>query len=639
MERVVFYSKDYWSLGYQYSRISELMNLKNEWGSYHDLNDIIELYHVMLVINTGACPNNITIEVWSSYQKAIDGIKGIVAKRFAQVTDKTIASDLDSVEISYKQWFWDIYFELGGDIKVSESKVFDLLDSGAANVLHFLQNKKAVQKYGAVIREYLLNNTCYARELVSEYLEKQESNYRHYYFPTELTKNEKALLIEKYIDSPETNTNVLHLISESKGNDKLPISPKLQLKAKKLYKKKIEEMSKTGISYSYGVGITYQEQEEPIVWSMEGANVQYSYDIRWIIDNLDYPTLYNNFIYLFGFVDFQFRWLNTSKSSKLGILERAIGIKGRREYPIGSWYSMMEMTSQAQMQSYCSVLDKNGISIEDMILWFFEEYLPQEYGLHGFVYNKPSDGSSTLDQCRNIAIEIDSVLKQFKLYCEEGEIDRELFEISTSHMLVTEIPSLLGEKYIYPDGDTIKIIFHLLFSDQSMMLYQHEEIEHCHSSYDILKKKAICYDKLQDYQKKDVDYLVEQGILTLDAGQNIRFSGKLLWLLYDLYENDFMSTEYLTNYSSELKLLLDKRMIRYGSSLLSEPEQDYFNYIFNNASYDNSKDLRNKYAHGNQSLKQEEMLRDYYIMLRMMILIILKINEELCLVSPRKEDK
>ena len=83
----------------------------------------------------------------------------------------------------------------------------------------------------------------------------------------------------------------------------------------------------------------------------------------------------------------------------------------------------------------------------------------------------------------------------------------------------------------------------------------------------------------------------------------------------------------------ELKFLEENNYIKYGEELLSIPEQNYFNYIFNNSKYDNSKDLRNKFAHGNQSLDEKELEQDYYIMLRMMILVILKINEELCLTS------
>ena len=70
-------------------------------------------------------------------------------------------------------------------------------------------------------------------------------------------------------------------------------------------------------------------------------------------------------------------------------------------------------------------------------------------------------------------------------------------------------------------------------------------------------------------------------------------------------------------------------MIRYGSTLLSEPEQDYFNYIFNNSEFDNSIGLRNKYTHGNQSIDEDQNKKDYYTILRLLILIVMKINDEL----------
>ncbi len=70
-------------------------------------------------------------------------------------------------------------------------------------------------------------------------------------------------------------------------------------------------------------------------------------------------------------------------------------------------------------------------------------------------------------------------------------------------------------------------------------------------------------------------------------------------------------------------------MIRYGSTLLSEPEQDYFNYIFNNSEFDNSIGLRNKYTHGNQSIDEDQNEKDYYTILRLLILIVMKINDEL----------
>ena len=69
-------------------------------------------------------------------------------------------------------------------------------------------------------------------------------------------------------------------------------------------------------------------------------------------------------------------------------------------------------------------------------------------------------------------------------------------------------------------------------------------------------------------------------------------------------------------------------MINFGATLLSKPEQDYFNYIFNNSEHGNALGLRNKYAHGNQPNDEEKIKKDYYTILRMLILIVMKINDE-----------
>jgi len=47
--------------------------------------------------------------------------------------------------------------------------------------------------------------------------------------------------------------------------------------------------------------------------------------------------------------------------------------------------------------------------------------------------------------------------------------------------------------------------------------------------------------------------------------------------------------------------------------------------------FDNGLDLRNKYLHGTQKLDEYSNNQDYYIFLRILILIVIKINEEFCL--------
>lgn len=64
---------------------------------------------------------------------------------------------------------------------------------------------------------------------------------------------------------------------------------------------------------------------------------------------------------------------------------------------------------------------------------------------------------------------------------------------------------------------------------------------------------------------------------------------------------------------------------------MSVLESDYLNYILNNK-YSNSLFLRNMYLHGTQLVDNEVLHKsNYMIILRLFILVIIKINDELCL--------
>ena len=67
------------------------------------------------------------------------------------------------------------------------------------------------------------------------------------------------------------------------------------------------------------------------------------------------------------------------------------------------------------------------------------------------------------------------------------------------------------------------------------------------------------------------------------------------------------------------------------SSLLSNPEWEYFDYILNKAEFSNGLDLRNRYIHDTNSLDEQQQQNDYIVLLKMFIILVIKINEEFCL--------
>ena len=80
-----------------------------------------------------------------------------------------------------------------------------------------------------------------------------------------------------------------------------------------------------------------------------------------------------------------------------------------------------------------------------------------------------------------------------------------------------------------------------------------------------------------------------------------------------------------------MKELIDSDEIRVGSSLLSELESQYFDYYLNKAEFTNGLDLRNKYIHDTGSLDENIQKQDYIVLLKLMIILVIKINEEFCL--------
>ena len=78
------------------------------------------------------------------------------------------------------------------------------------------------------------------------------------------------------------------------------------------------------------------------------------------------------------------------------------------------------------------------------------------------------------------------------------------------------------------------------------------------------------------------------------------------------------------------QLLRISRQSVYANSMVCDM-QAYLNYMLNKSEYSNGVDLRNKYSHDTCSLKEEVQIQDYIELLKIMVLIIIKINEEFCL--------
>ena len=352
-----------------------------------------------------------------------------------------------------------------------------------------------------------------------------------------------------------------------------------------------------------------------------------SYSTKWIEDNQDYPTLLNNFIYLFEYVDRFFRSNFVSQPTQLSIFENMAGIRGKYDYITGIKFNMQHMVSTLQMIGYYHELLQLNIRLESVFKWFFEDYLHSEFNAKGFVFSAPSDGTTDLEKCKLMAAEIDSILKQFRLYVNEGCIDRELFQISSEHIKMESIPSFCEKKYIYPKNDVCNSCMYLLFSDQSSITTTKKQ-DNYNNFLSLLQSETRNIADFEEYQTPDINWLSKNGCIIIEKNGTITLNLEKVGILRDLHYHQVGCIQYLDQYRKTLDAMKGADEISYETSLFSIPEQNYLNYILNKAEFSNGYDLRNKYLHGTHSLLLRDHTEDYVELLKIMILIIIKINEE-----------
>lgn len=513
------------------------------------------------------------------------------------------------------------------------------------HTIHYiLYYKSIVQYYDDVIKNYLLSHNDDSVELyLDEYFELKENNQKPMFFPQSLTKEEKEGQLNLYVTEDFKKINYFQTILKSFSHEKLGLSPLLKRNVKKIYDKLLDSYFKASENvFTYGYNIKFQKEQfvDKVYSKTNGdgnfvAEMQYSLD--WITENLDYPTLLNNFVYLFELVDKYFIFTNLNYEREFGVLEKTLVRRGINEYLTSSSFELKKMKSESDLKAYYKILKENNIRIEDILEWFFKEYLLNEFGIKNFSINLPTENLTYLEKCKCIFSEIEKVLKQFELYKDYNEIDSNILELLTDQINFENIGSLLEKKYIYINSKnkTIMNILYYLFSNQSDLRFIGDDLEY-DNFIRLIAKEKINKKMLSARQLIIIDFLISENILQEDKEGNISFNLMVIILLNELYEKEVLCVNYLGEGEKEIEFLKDEDMIYYKNTLFTKKESDYLNYYLN-SKFSNSYELRNRYAHGTHSLNEKQHLEDYFKFLELFILIVIKINEEFCLYDRLKK--
>jgi len=216
------------------------------------------------------------------------------------------------------------------------------------------------------------------------------------------------------------------------------------------------------------------------------------------------------------------------------------------------------------------------------------------------------------------------------LYFENGEIDHELLQMSSNAYNFSQIPSFVNKKYCYTKSDYFIITFRLLFSDQSGLFYVEPfRNKGYHCLYDLILKENVSLENFEVFQLQGINFLIEKGYLKVDDNGFVKFknNGEII-IVKQLYYKGVLS---YWHYSDNLRDLIDdmvnKDLLQFEDTLFNKSECDYFNYYMNKK-FTNGLDLRNSFIHGTNPDSESELKNLYYILLRIIVLAILKVNDD-----------
>lgn len=636
LRRVRFFSPQDLSAGWFVSRAVEVVERFDQTYQPGSVLDVIELHNIVQFLEHDMFPNEYTPEQRAAAKAKAPKIRGVVARYFSEVDESNLAARVAGVGFDGRE---DL-LELLGQGKVfdrySAEMVIPALTDAGFHLGQLLGCKKLVAAYDTEVRDLLLDSPHGAEYVIRKYLLADRSNDLH--LPRSLTRTETRDLLERYVDSDDANPNYIGLIATAKDNTHIGLDPKLKLRAKRrnddMTTKFFEE--NTGFRTGYEIGISGTQVEPAVVViddSDEGLVAKCTYSSTWLDETTDYPSILNNFQHLFEFLDDNGLLPFPSYPAHHGLVDRIFKTHGKDDYIVSAAFNSIDTSSLLQTRLYLHFLDTKDIDLEAVISWFFETYLVEEFGVTNFSFTPSGDGTTYLQKVRHLFAEMESVVKQFTLYAENAELDPDLLALSSDPVRYKNVPSLLAGKYVYPAaGSELEGILHALFSDQSGLTYVRDDLKG-DNAYKLLLHNVVTYKDFADYQKPKIDRLIELGFLE-NTGDRIRMINPVQFhLIHALHTTQAANYFYLP---ADGRTLVDdwekKGWVARNGTLLSEPEGKYFNYFLNNSEFSNGPALRNRYTHGHQEndAGDDTHFHAYVTALRMVIALVLKMNEEFC---------
>ncbi|WP_282801638.1 hypothetical protein [Secundilactobacillus kimchicus] len=613
--RVSYFSENDFAFENQYEKAKQRLPLLLKNIGNWSLLDVLELAQIGQYMQSSRAKVGL--------DGSISKINGCVGKWFSTVESRSLVRQIKETNLSsaYQKALWRQLSRM----KLNKNVMTDIIKLYLGHLIVYPLMQSTISKhFGQVCCDVLIQNF----EAIPIVLDPKSHGV---ILPNEIDKSFRSQYFMKFVQSENPNSGYLKTISLDRKTNK-----DVRIAAKQRYEDEVAKYFKenpqnalrqeTAVfidpSLDPSVLISPSQKDENGVYKTRIA-----YSAEALKDLIDWPTILNNFIYVFGFIDNDGILTIAPKNEQGSIFERLLTTQKSDLYEDSSVLQNLSTLINLQFYAYYSFLKQEGIRLEDVLEWFFSKYLVENFGIEGLSINLPKETDRGEVKALVAATQLHRIIRMYNLLANDSNFDRELINEFSSTPTFDEIPSKIQNKYMLVVDDYLLGVERLLFSDQSFMPSEGNV-----SFGDMIYQGKIKMADLQRHHKQYLESMFKNKLLVMD-GEIVRFSSKN-WYLFLRSDFDYGAVPYSWIMArrpdfSVMVNLVDEGRTKWSPTLLTKKEAAVFDYYFSDL-YPNGQGLRNKYAHGaSNNLTEKEHIGNYLIFLMFIVFLVIKINFDL----------
>lgn len=580
-----------------------------------EINNLIETYLILKLIKKE--------NEFSKFKHLISKFHNHISTNFPNTIFEI---DYDSIDIFYKDIFWELVLYLGKINKDDASQFESYIKKYNIQTINLKIVTKLIDLFPQVVKENFLSLSRNIEFFLNHQSGKFTDSNNGLYIKLGITNEEINNLAKEYCNTDSINPNYLQKIVDYKKLSEYNFDDPIKILAKRTIEKFFEKNADTSKTIQYSQSVSIDNIEADKLFQLEKNKIILN---KLLLDEChDFPTVLNNYIYFIGFFNYEIGLPWLIANDERFDFSRFFSPKSNANF--NEFHPQLKTTYSLLFCAYFIYLKKNGIDVEKIVEWYFNVYLKDELNIVGFHFHASNPDSTFYERGKCIISEMDSILDQYELFFRNGEIDQDLLEIKSGTSSYATLKSFNTKKFIKlnntPDNSAL---FSALFSDQSPLSLISSKKEH--KTFFKHIKEGVKITDFDDYQIRQINILIEKNLLKL-SNDVIKFSNfQEINILNKLWK----SGTYCLYYKDKLILdivedLCKKGYCEYSDNLFSEYESNYLSYILDDKKYGNGLKIRNKFSHGKFGYKrEEEHLQNYLELLQIVIFYVMRINDEL----------